>query len=239
MAKPADSDQPLHPAGEATAPHGGEPAPQAGPDHHGLIAFFGALALILLFVAALGAGMAGGTRSEDADEPAALPGQGNAYGPQKRAEKAEQRVQREAERLERKAHQRELREQLRQQHGLVGPLVEPEALTEQTGTVAAQTSADGTMVYVLEMAAGTIVLDVGPPRYWGEHHPLAPLVGQTVTVRGLQLAGSDQFAVFAVGDQVIRGPGRPPWAGGWRPDSQKAPTTSPSPVPATSPSPTP
>jgi hypothetical protein len=81
------------------------------------------------------------------------------------------------------------------------------------------------------------VLDVGPPRSWGESHPLAPYVGQSVTVSGIQKPGSDEFAVYAIGDQVIREAGRPPWAGGWKANGQKVPTTSPSPTPTPTPTP--
>ncbi len=94
---------------------------------------------------------------------------------------------------------------------------------------------------MLETATGVLVLDVGPPRYWGDNHPLPPLVGTTVTVMGVQETGSDRFAVFVLGDQVIRGPGRPPWAGGLNADGQKAPTNNPTPAasPSIGPSPSP
>ena len=237
---PSPPPDPEHLEGEATSAPG--PAPQPSADHHGLIVFLGVLALVLLLVGAVGAaGLSGGSGSSGAG-PVATPGSGNAYGQQKEAQKAERRAQREAEKrqrkqdqLERKARREELKEQ-RRQSGAMGLKV-AEGLSEQTGTVATQTAADGTTVYVLQTATGTLVLDVGPPRYWGESHPLAPFVGQSVTVSGVQEPGSGEFAVYAIGDQVIRGPGRPPWAGGWKVDVMEVPTpdASPSPTPSTAP----
>ena len=229
-APPSPDRQPDQAPGTDPA-HAAEIDPNAGPpsraDHHGLVAFLGVVALILLLVGAVGAAGMTGRSGSDRDEQAATPGQGHAYGQQKRAEKAERHAQREAEKRARKERRQELKEQ-RQQGGAMRPDV-AEALSEQTGTIATQPATDGTTAYVLQTATGTVVLDVGPPRYWGENHPLAPLVGQTVTVTGVQKAGADRFAVFTVNDQVIRDPGRPPWAGGWKADGQKAPTTSPSP----------
>ena len=82
---------------------------------------------------------------------------------------------------------------------------------------------------MLLTAGGVLVLDVGPPRYWGNANPLASLIGTSVTMTGVQKAGSDRFAVFTVGDRVIRGPGRPPWAGGSKPNGQAGPMNLPSP----------
>jgi hypothetical protein len=131
----------------------------------------------------------------------------------------------------------------------MGPEV-AESLTTQTGSLTSRTTTDGETTYVLQTGAGDLVLEVGPPWFWGADHPLAPFVGQTVTVTGLQMPGSDAFAVFSINDHVIRGPGRPPWAGGPHahgqlpmsgPTASPTPTTgtSPSAVPGTSPSPAP
>lgn len=210
-------------------------------DHRSLLTFMAVLALLLLLVGAVSASTLGRPRGSDQSDGPGLHEQSNADGQQKRAEKQQQRAERQAEKREqqrqRKERQRELKEQ-RRQSGALGPEV-GEALTEQTGTVATRTSADGTTAYVLETATGVLVLDVGPPRFWGEHHPLPPLVGTTVTVMGVQRAGSDAFSVFVIGDQVIRGPGRPPWAGGLKSDGQEAPTNSPTPTPTPSPTATP
>lgn len=211
-----------------------------GADSHGLVAFIGVLALVLLFVGAVGAASRSGGTGSDGVGPVMTPGTGNAYGQQKQAEKAQRRAERQAEKLqrkqaqlERKARRDELKEQ-RRQSGAMGPRI-AEMLTEQTGTLATQTAADGATVYVLQTSTGSLVLDVGPPRYWGEGHPLAPFVGQSITVSGIAKPWADAFAVFAIGDQVIRGVGRPPWAGGWKADGQKAPMTSPSPTPTPTP----
>jgi hypothetical protein len=199
------------------------------------VAFLGVLALILLFAGAVTAGAINGLRGAATDHPA----QGQAYGlekqaeqQQKHAEQQQKHAERRAEQLkrmeQRRERQRELKEQ--RQSGAEGPQI-AEALTEQAGTIATQTDIDGTTVYVLQTAGGTLALDVGPPRFWGDSHPLAPFVGQTATVTGVQKAGSDRLAVYTVGDAVIRAPGRPPWAGGWKPDGQTAPVSSPSPSP--------
>jgi hypothetical protein len=228
---------------EPVAPSPPEPEHQPDVDHHGLIVFLGILAFVLLFVGAVGAaGLTGGRATGDNGQSGGQ-GQGNAQGQQKRAEKQQQRAERQAEKRaqqqQRRERQRELKEQ-RRQSGAVEPQ-ETEPLTEQTGTVAVRTSADGATAYVLETATGELLLEVGPPRYWGDNHPLPPLVGTTVTVMGVQEAGSDAFAVFVIGDQVIRGPGRPPWAGGGTSDTQRAPTNDPTPAasPSTGPSPSP
>ena len=59
-----------------------------------------------------------------------------------------------------------------------------------------------------------LVLEAGPPWWWGEDNPLAPFVGETVTVEGEQAEGSDSVDVHAVNGTAIREAGRPPWAGG-------------------------
>ncbi len=225
----------------SAAPPPSQPAPSA--DHHGLIAFLGVLAMILLLAGAVAASSLPGGGESDADRDGASPGQGNAFGQQKKAEKQQQREQRQAEKREqqrlRKERQRALQEQRRQSEAS-GPEV-AEAISEQTGTVAVQAEADGTTAYVLQTATGTLVLDIGPPRYWGDANPLVPLVGTSVTMTGVQETGSDHFAVFTIGDQVIRGPGRPPWAGGAKADGQTGPTNLPtpsiSPTPSSSPAP--
>jgi len=219
-----------------------------GAQHRELIGFIGVLALVLLLVGSVSAAaMSGGPRSQQRQAGTA----GQSGGPD-HGSNAERRARHEAEKQERKARQEErkarrqaLRQQ-RQQPGAMGPKV-AEALTEQTGTLTTQTTTGGETVYVLKTPSGDLVLEVGPPWFWGASHPLAPFVGQTVTVTGLQKAGSDDFAVFTIGDQVIRGPGRPPWAGGpnanGRQTPMSGPMTIPSPTPgsssSSSPSPTP
>jgi hypothetical protein len=226
-------------AARPDADKGSNPAGSSAPssDRLDLVAFFGAVALILLFTGAVAAGAMNGVRGERPSTATGRPVQGHAFGHQKHTDQ-QKRAERQAEKQEqmqaRKERQRELKEQ--RQSGALGPEV-AEAFSEQTGVVATQTDADGATVYVLQAGGLALVLDVGPPRFWGEAHPLAPFVGQTVTVTGVQKAGSDRFAVFTVGDTVIRGPGRPPWAGGWKADGQTAPSASPgtSPTPSAAP----
>lgn len=230
--EPADAGGPApEPMSDAGSPESPPSQPVAAADHHGLLAFFGVLALILLFVAAVGAASLPGGGRTDADRQGASPGRGNAFGQQKKADQQQQRDERQAEKREqqrqRKARQRELQE-LRRRSEATGPEV-ADALSEQTGTIAVQTEADGTTTYVLQTAGGTLVLDIGPPRYWGDANPLAPLVGTSVTMTGVQKPGSDRFAVFTLGDRVIRGPGRPPWAGGAKANGPGGPMNLPSP----------
>lgn len=206
--------------------------PPSPPDHQGFIVFAGLLAFVLLFVGAVGvAGMPGGGGApNDPMGPMGAPGMGHGDGfgqqrhAERRAEHERRKAERQAERERRKAERREMREQ--RPGGGLAP-----ALTQVTGTLSTEPAADGSATYRLETAAGTLVLEVGPPRYWGQEHPLAPFVGQQVTVTGIAEPGGDRLAVFAVGDQVIRGPGRPPWAGGWMPDGLPLPLPSTSPAP--------
>ena len=189
--------------------------------------------MILLLAGAVAASSLPRGGRSDADRQGAVPGQGNAFGQQKKAEKQQQREQRQAEKREQQ-RQRKAAPGAAPPVGATGPEV-ADALSEQTGTVATQSEPDGTTTYVLQTASGTLVLDIGPPRYWGDANPLAPLVGTSVTMTGVQEPGSDHFAVFTIGDQVIRGPGRPPWAGGAKANGQSGPMNVPS--PSTSPTP--
>jgi hypothetical protein len=93
---------------------------------------------------------------------------------------------------------------------------EDEADVTVTGTVAAKADADGEPGYTLTTGSTVRTLDVGPPWYWGDHNPLAAYVGKTVTVVGEQKTGSDELEVRSVDGKVIREPGKPPWAGGWK-----------------------
>lgn len=97
-----------------------------------------------------------------------------------------------------------------------------EVITTLTGVLATKKDADGDVEYSI----GDVRLGVGPPWYWGERHPLAGLVGQTITVTGHMETGKPakagakakdagpEFEVLIVNGTVIRAPGKPPWAGG-------------------------
>jgi len=226
---------------ETTSPEA-EPSTTAdqAPDHHAWVVYLGVLALLLLFIGAVGVSAQGGPAGSD--QPDANIGQAGGHRDEM---KAERRARHEAEK-QRRAAERQQRKAAKQErtmgHGQGSDgsgdpdedaVVTP---TQQTGTVAISTTADGEAAYVLQTASGAIALDVGPPRYWGADHPLAPLVGQMVTVTGVLDADSRRLAVWTVGDVVIRGAGRPPWAGGGKADGQQAPTTSPMPSPSGSPS---
>ena len=57
-------------------------------------------------------------------------------------------------------------------------------------------------------------------------------------IRNIGCGGVRTGSGFAIGDQVIRGPGRPPWAGGWKAGSQRGPSVAPAPTMAPVASPT-
>ena len=66
-------------------------------------------------------------------------------------------------------------------------------------------------------------LSVGPPWWWGDASPLGAVKGKVVTIDGEQAEGSDEVDVLAIDGKVIREPGRPPWAGGWKVVGSKHP----------------
>lgn len=100
----------------------------------------------------------------------------------------------------------------------------PEPTSTLRGVLRVQEGADGRGTYLI----GDVRLSVGPPWFWGENHPLADLVGRTITVTGREDDGANgrgrgrggdegpSFDVFAVNGTEIRQAGRPPWAGGPR-----------------------
>lgn len=58
-------------------------------------------------------------------------------------------------------------------------------LVSITGTVVVVDGGDGAPTYHLELADGALVkLEVGPPWYWGDDHPLASYVGDSVALEG-------------------------------------------------------
>lgn len=91
---------------------------------------------------------------------------------------------------------------------------EPEVAVTLHGTVAKTTDADGEVAYTITADGRTLKLEVGPPWFWGDHHPLAAVVGKTVTITGVQ--SGDEVDVLTIDGTAIRGAGRPPWAGGWK-----------------------
>jgi hypothetical protein len=92
----------------------------------------------------------------------------------------------------------------------------PEIDVTLTGTVGTKTDADGETEYTLTAGSKVLVLEAGPPWFYGDNHPLKPYVGKKVTITGSQHAGSDEVEVATVDGKVIRAPGKPPWAGGWK-----------------------
>ena len=85
-----------------------------------------------------------------------------------------------------------------------------------TGTLGTKTDADGDTEYTLTTGSTTLLLEAGPKWFYGDKHPLQPFVGKRVTVVGEQATGSNELEVRSVNGTLIRGDGKPPWAGGWK-----------------------
>jgi len=92
----------------------------------------------------------------------------------------------------------------------------PEVAVTMTGTVATRTDADGDTEYTMAADGRTLVLDAGPAWFFGDDHPLEPYVGTSVTITGASHEGSDDVEVATVDGTLLREPGRPAWAGGWK-----------------------
>ena len=99
---------------------------------------------------------------------------------------------------------------------------ELEQLVEKTGTVGTTQDPDGDTEYTLTADGGVFNLGAGPAWFYDGNHPLAPLVGKTVTVTGESKIGKktgepeiDVYSVTSDGQTTqIRSSGKPPWAGG-------------------------
>jgi hypothetical protein len=90
----------------------------------------------------------------------------------------------------------------------------PEPTVTVHGLVSATKRADGTTDTTIASGGSTLHLRVGPPWFVAATDPLAPFVGKTVTIVGEQ--DGDTLDVDTVDGVAIRGPGKPPWAGGWK-----------------------
>ena len=95
-------------------------------------------------------------------------------------------------------------------------------LVEKTGTVGTTQDSDGDTEYTLTADDGVFNLGAGPAWFYDGNHPLAPLVGKTVTVTGESGIGKktgepeiDVYSFTSDGQATqIRSSGKPPWAGG-------------------------
>jgi len=92
----------------------------------------------------------------------------------------------------------------------------PEVAVTLAGTVGSRTDADGETEYTLAVGSTTYTLEAGPSWFWKDKHPLKPYLGKRVTVAGEQAQGTTEIDVQTVDGKVIREPGKPPWAGGWK-----------------------
>ncbi|MGK2851937.1 MAG: hypothetical protein ACSLFN_13625 [Candidatus Limnocylindrales bacterium] len=92
----------------------------------------------------------------------------------------------------------------------------PEQAVTVMGIVGSRTDSEGDLEYTLTRGGTVLVLDAGPAWFFKDKHPLAPFVGKSVTVTGAQRTGSTEVDVQSVDGKVLREPGKPPWAGGWK-----------------------
>jgi hypothetical protein len=99
----------------------------------------------------------------------------------------------------------------------------PEAAVTRTGLLGTRTGEGGQTVYTLTVGSTVYDLHAGPPWWWGDSHPLKAHVGDTVTIQGDQADGTKDIDVRSVDGTVVREPGRPPWAGGWKAVGEKHP----------------
>jgi hypothetical protein len=90
----------------------------------------------------------------------------------------------------------------------------PEVPVTVRGLVSSTKRADGTTDITIAADGKTLHLRIGPPWYVAATNPLTPFVGKTVTVVGDQ--DGDTIDVETIDGVAVRGPGRPPWAGGWK-----------------------
>ena len=92
-----------------------------------------------------------------------------------------------------------------------------------SGALGSRTAADGTTEYTLTNGDTVLSLDAGPAWFFGDSYPLAPFVGQQVTITGEQREGSTTVDVLTVNGTALREPGKPPWAGGWKTVGERHP----------------
>jgi hypothetical protein len=91
-----------------------------------------------------------------------------------------------------------------------------EAAISLTGTIQLAADAKGKPAYTLTSGLTTYTLRAGPPKLTGAGSPLNQYVGQSVTITGRIAGGSNQVMVVSINGTVLRGQGKPPWAGGWK-----------------------
>jgi len=99
----------------------------------------------------------------------------------------------------------------------------PEVPITLRGTIAMSTDGKGRPSFSLTAGGKTYELEAGPPWFWGANNPLAKFAGKTVTVTGETHTGATDVDVLTVDGTVIRAPGKPPWAGGWKANGEKHP----------------
>jgi hypothetical protein len=99
----------------------------------------------------------------------------------------------------------------------------PEVPITLRGTIVTSTDGKGRPSFSLTAGGKTYELEAGPPWFWGANNPLAKFVGKTVTVTGETHTGATDVDVLTVDGTVIRAPGKPPWAGGWKANGEKHP----------------
>lgn len=99
----------------------------------------------------------------------------------------------------------------------------PETPITLSGVVRSSTDAEGDTNYTLTSGGTTWTLDAGPSWWYGTAHPLAPLIGRSVSIAGTTRSGTSEVDVQSINGTAVREPGRPPWAGGWKVVGEKHP----------------
>ena len=99
----------------------------------------------------------------------------------------------------------------------------PTAPITLQGTIEAAADAEGKTTYTLTDGGTTYTLHAGPAWFFGDNHPLAAFVGDSVTVAGEKAEGSNDVDVVSIDGTALREAGKPPWAGGWKAVGERHP----------------
>ena len=92
------------------------------------------------------------------------------------------------------------------------------------GTIEKAAGEDGKSDYTITAGGKTYSLEAGPKWFFDEGaYPLDKYVGKNVKVDGEIAEGSTEVEVDSIDGTALRGPGKPPWAGGWKVVGEKHP----------------
>jgi hypothetical protein len=99
----------------------------------------------------------------------------------------------------------------------------PENAVTLSGVVGTRTDDEGRTVYTLTVGSDVYDLRIGPRWWWGASNPLQARVGKTTEIQGMQPEGESVIHVWSVEGTVLRGAGKPAWAGGWKAVGERHP----------------